>query len=88
MERKQLEARQIKQLSIWLIKLKSCNIKFKHGNMPDSKFDKKWLTIGMKVESEHTNNKSLQKQIAKAHLVEAKNYYKLLEQMEKKFKKR
>jgi len=53
-------------------------LKFKYGSRPDKFFNKKSLTIGTKVELEHTNNRNIAKQIAKAHLVENKNYYKLL----------
>lgn len=53
-------------------------MKLKKGNIPDSKFDKTQLKIGIKVEHEHTNNNSIAKAIAKAHLVENKNYYKVL----------
>jgi len=53
-------------------------IKFKHGNVPDKKFNPKELKMGIKMEKEHTNNTNIAKQIAKAHLVERKNYYTLL----------
>lgn len=51
----------------------------KGGNRPDSNFDPKDLKEGMKVESEHTPIKAVQKEITKDHLTEKKNYYKLLE---------
>jgi hypothetical protein len=50
-------------------------IKLKHGDDPDDKFDAKQLAMGIKVESEHTDDKSLAKQIAKAHLSEFPDYY-------------
>lgn len=52
-----------------------CPIKFKHGGVPDSKFNPQQLKWGIKVEQEHTNSKCLAKQIAKAHLLEHKDYY-------------
>ena len=42
------------------------------------KFDMKKVKEGMKVEMEHTNNKYIAERIAKQHLCENKNYYKLL----------
>jgi hypothetical protein len=52
------------------------------------KFDKKELTIGTKIELEHTNSKSKAKLIAKQHLVEFPKYYsKGLIPMEKKLEK-
>lgn len=53
-------------------------IKLKKGNLKDSLFDKVQLRAGMMVEKEHTSNSVVAKQIAKAHLVEDKNYYKKL----------
>lgn len=50
-------------------------IKFKHGNDPDNKFNLHQLTMGIQEELEHTNNKSIAKQIAKAHLAEKADYY-------------
>jgi hypothetical protein len=50
-------------------------MKLKHGNVPDSKFDKVQLKMGVKTELEHTASRTLAKQIAKAHLVEDKKYY-------------
>jgi hypothetical protein len=55
-----------------------CPIKLKHGNIPDRMFNKSQLMAGIKVEKEHTNNSCIAKQIAKSHLKENKNYYKLL----------
>lgn len=59
-----------------------CKIFLKHGGVPDSKFNLKQLRVGTLVEKEHSNNLCISKQIAKAHLVEDKDYYKKL----KKFK--
>jgi hypothetical protein len=49
--------------------------KFKFGNVPDKKFNKKQLSIGVKIEKEHSNNPKIAKQIAKAHLMENPSYY-------------
>lgn len=48
---------------------------------------KKNLDIGSKVEKEHVKNKSLTREIAKDHLVEDIDYYKMLDEMESKAKK-
>ena len=59
-------------------------IKFKYGSTPDKFFNKVQLAKGIKVEMEHTKNKSIAKQIAKGHLAgESKNYYVYLSRMEK-----
>lgn len=50
-------------------------MKLKHGKLPDKRFDKRQLRMGVKVEMEHTYSKNIAKQIAKAHLVENKKYY-------------
>jgi hypothetical protein len=54
---------------------KICKLHFKKGNIPDSRFNKRQLHAGMKVETEHTDNLGIAKQIAKAHLSEDSNYY-------------
>jgi antitoxin component of MazEF toxin-antitoxin module len=58
-------------------------VHLKKGNLPDSMFNKKQLKIGMKVETEHSNDPKITKQIAKAHLTENPEYYKYLDKMEK-----
>jgi len=58
-------------------------INLKKANIPDSKFNKKQLKMGIKVEKEHTNNPMIAKGIAKAHLSEIPNYYTYLNKMEK-----
>jgi len=63
-------------------------MQFKKGNVPDSKFNKVQLRMGIKVEHEHTDNSAVAKQIAKAHLSEFPNYYTYLNKMEKKLKGR
>ena len=54
----------------------------KKGYIPDYKFNATQLRKGIKVELEHTNNKALAKQIAKAHLIENPEYYIYLKKME------
>jgi hypothetical protein len=62
--------------------MKVGKIKLKKGNIPDSKFNRRQLHIGTLVEMEHTNDKSIAKQIAKAHLTESGKYYFYLNKME------
>lgn len=59
----------------------------KHQGLKDSAFDKKQLSMGKKVEKEHTDNKNLSKEIAKDHLAEMPDYYTRLKKMEDKAKK-
>jgi hypothetical protein len=47
---------------------------------------RKQLKKGMKIESEHTDDKEKQKEIAEDHLAEFPNYYEELEDVEKKLK--
>jgi hypothetical protein len=49
-----------------------------HGMRPDS-FDKTQIAIGAKVEREHTPNPLIAREIAMDHLVEKKDYYKILQ---------
>jgi hypothetical protein len=53
-------------------------------NRSDFLFNKEQLAKGIKVESEHTKDPRIQKEIAKDHLSESKNYYKELFKMENK----
>jgi hypothetical protein len=62
-------------------------IHFKHGHDPDSKFNLHQLAMGIQSELEHTNNKGIAKQIAKAHLVEDPIYYTHLFKMEARYKR-
>lgn len=62
-------------------------LKLKKGNIPDKRFDKQQLKMGVKVEKEHTNNPKIAKQIAKAHLSEFPTYYTGLIKMESNLKK-
>jgi len=48
-----------------------------------SKFNKKQLSMGTKVEMEHTNKKKLAREIAGDHLAEHPRYYTALKKMEK-----
>jgi hypothetical protein len=50
----------------------------------DTDFDSKELDMGIEVELEHTNDRSLSKDIAKDHLEEFPNYYTELKKMEDK----
>jgi hypothetical protein len=52
--------------------------KLKHGNKPDSMFNKRQLRMGVRIEMEHTYSAKTAKKIAKAHLMENPNYYTLL----------
>lgn len=48
------------------------------SDKPDSDFDPDQLEKGIKVEMEHTNNRTVAKEIAKDHLVEDPHYYTML----------
>lgn len=50
-------------------------IKLKYATRKDKYFNPKQLKIGIKVEHEHTNSSKIAKAIAKAHLMEHKDYY-------------
>lgn len=47
-------------------------------NRSDSDFDPKQLEIGIKHEMEHTKDRKMAKEIAKDHLSEDPNYYKII----------
>jgi len=49
---------------------------------PDELFSEDWLAKGTEVESEHTDNPEIAKEIAKDHLTEDKDYYKKLKKIE------
>jgi len=55
----------------------------KHKQVPDTKFNQKELEMGIEIEMEHTDNKSIAKEIAKDHLAECPDYYTRLVAMEK-----
>lgn len=54
---------------------------------PDSKYNKKELKEGVKIEKEHTPIPKVRKEIAKDHLEEIPDYYTRLNQLERKAKK-
>jgi hypothetical protein len=54
---------------------------FKKGDIPDEQFDRKQLAIGTEIETEHTDNRDIAKMIAKAHLSERNDYYKVLQEV-------
>jgi len=54
----------------------------KHTDVPDDKFDKEQLEMGIEVEKEHTDDPAIAKEIAKDHLAELSDYYTRLEKME------
>ena len=62
-------------------------LRLKHGSDPDSKFDKRQLAMGVKVEMEHTDDPAIAKKISKAHLSENPAYYTYLDAMENLMKK-
>lgn len=53
----------------------------KKANIPDYKFSSEQLKVGQKVEMEHTRNPEVAKGIAKAHLKENPNYYRVLQKV-------
>jgi len=55
----------------------------KGDNIPDNAFESKELKKGTKHESEHSKNKQIQKEIAKDHITEDKQYYEHLNKVEK-----
>ena len=59
----------------------------KADNRPDTDFDPEQLKIGIKVESEHTKDRKIAKEVAKDHLSEIPDYYKRLKGMEDTAKK-
>jgi len=61
------------------------NIGF-HDFADNSKFNKKELALGIKVEREHTQSDLIALLIAKDHLTEMPDYYSRLEKMEKEVK--
>jgi hypothetical protein len=54
---------------------------------PDSKYNKKQLSQGIKVEKEHSKSPKARKEIAKDHLEEIPDYYTRLKDLEAKAKK-
>jgi hypothetical protein len=58
----------------------------KHNDVSDDQFDANELAMGIKIESEHTDDLDIAKAIAKDHLMEDKSYYTHLKEMENKYK--
>jgi len=65
---------------------KKCLDKYLKPVKPNQYFDKRLIEQGIKVEMEHTNNRSVARRIALAHLNESKIYYYQLAKMEKSLK--
>ena len=55
----------------------------KADGKPDSRYSKKQLEMGIRIEKEHTNNPAKAKEISKDHLEEIPDYYTRLKKMEK-----
>jgi len=64
-----------------MVSSKTLASKLKFHNLPDSKFNKTQLRMGVKVEKEHTNSATVAKAIAKAHLHEDPKYYTKLKRL-------
>lgn len=65
-------------------KLTNDVISFKKSDVPDDKFDPAQLKMGIEVEKEHTDDPTIAKAIAKAHLSELPDYYTRLQKIENK----
>jgi hypothetical protein len=63
-----------------------CDCGHRSRGWKEEEIDERVLHRGAKIEFEHTCDKEKAERIAFDHLVEGKNYYILLEQMEKKLK--
>jgi hypothetical protein len=61
-----------------------CDCGHRSRGWKEEEMDERVIHRGAKIEFEHTCDKELAERIAMDHLVEGKNYYELLEQMEKK----
>lgn len=53
-----------------------------HDFVPNNKFDRKELTLGIKIEREHTKSDLVASLVAKDHLSELPDYYSKLKKME------
>ena len=58
----------------------------KINTTPDDSFDPQELKVGIKHETEHTDNVFIAKSIAKDHLLDIPDYYTRLEKMEREAK--
>lgn len=64
----------------------TCELKMTEpDSRPDNEYDATQLAVGIKVESEHTDDVNIAKKIAKDHLDESPDYYTRLRKMESKF---
>lgn len=61
-----------------------CDAGHRSAGYSEEDFDERVLHRGAKIEFEHTRDKEFAERIAMDHLLEGKNYYELLDQMEKK----
>ncbi len=61
-----------------------CDAGHRSAGYSEKDFDERVVHRGAKIEFEHTRNVEVAERIAMDHLMEGKNYYELLEQMEKK----
>jgi hypothetical protein len=55
----------------------------RHDRVPDERFNRKQLKMGIKIEKEHTDSPTVAKAIAHDHLSEIPDYYTRLKKMEK-----
>lgn len=61
-----------------------CDCGHRSRGWKEEEIDERAIHRGAKIEFEHTCDKEVAERIAMDHLVEGKNYYELLEKMEKK----
>lgn len=61
-----------------------CDAGHRSAGYSEKDFDERVLHRGAKIEFEHTRNIETAERIAMDHIIEGKNYYELLERMEKK----
>jgi hypothetical protein len=61
-----------------------CDCGHRSAGWKEEEIDERVLHRGAKIEFEHTCDKEKAERIAFDHLVEGKNYYELLDEMEKK----
>lgn len=76
----------IYKLATMFVRLKTEGLAAKKG-ITEKDVDPKELRMGIKVEKEHINDDDIAKKIALDHLAEIKNYYTLLNKMEKEAEK-
>lgn len=61
-----------------------CDAGHRSAGYSKEDFDERVIHRGAKIEFEHTRNREVAERIAMDHVVEGRNYYELLEKMEKK----